>query len=58
MTTWGARPDREEPVCRSHKRTSVRASPDWTGPSQFVSGGEHWQDDYALVPTGCMTPRA
>ncbi len=30
--------------------------PNWTGPGQFVSGGEQWVDGYQLVPCGLMKP--
>ncbi len=30
--------------------------PAWTGPAEFVSTGENWQDDYQLVPVGLMEP--
>ncbi len=29
--------------------------PTWTGPGEFVSGGERWIDGYQLVPCGLMT---
>jgi len=26
----------------------------WVGPNNFVTTGDAWQDDYALVPVGCL----
>ncbi len=28
--------------------------PPWTGPAEFVTGGENWTDDYVLHPTGLL----
>ncbi len=29
---------------------------DFVGPGSFVSGGDDWQEEYNLVPTGCLAP--
>jgi hypothetical protein len=30
--------------------------PTWTGPGEFVAGGNNWHDGYQLVPCGLMKP--
>ncbi|MHC4591498.1 MAG: glycosyl hydrolase [Planctomycetota bacterium] len=34
----------------------VEARPRWVGPQEFVTEADRWQDDYNLVPVGCMAP--
>ena len=44
----------------SHRRNAfgplhnTETWPRWTGPAQFVTTGEGWQEEYNLVPCGCM----
>jgi hypothetical protein len=46
----------------SHRRNAfgplhlTQKWPRWTGPGQYVTSGNDWQDAYNLVPCGCMTP--
>ncbi|MDP2990798.1 MAG: hypothetical protein Q8O57_09580, partial [Kiritimatiellota bacterium] len=30
--------------------------PVWTGPAEFITTGDNWQEDYQLVPCGLMKP--
>jgi len=44
----------------SHRRNAfgplhhVEKWPRWTGPAQYVTTGGQWQDEYNLVPCGCL----
>ena len=46
----------------SHRRNAfgplhhVEKWPRWTGPAEYVTSGDEWQDDYNLVPCGCLEP--
>jgi len=33
----------------------VEQWPRWTGPGEYVTVGAQWQDEYNLVPCGCMS---
>ncbi|MBS3762020.1 MAG: hypothetical protein KGZ25_01830 [Planctomycetes bacterium] len=45
----------------SHRRNAfgplhnVETWPRWTGPSQFITSGDQWSEDYNLVPCGCFS---
>ena len=30
--------------------------PEWTGPDEFATAGQDWQDGYNFVPCGCLPP--
>ena len=46
----------------SHRRNAFGplhttvARPQFVGPSTFTTGGDEWQDEYSLVPAGCLAP--
>ncbi len=46
----------------SHRRNAfgplhnTTARPQFCGPASFVTSGEEWQEEYNLVPCGCMSP--